>query len=454
LYHSSTDPTSGYDGLNRLTDFSRGQLNATNDGLVGPASRSQSWQLDALGNWIAVSSDGSTQTRTHNGQNQITSISGANTPGYDPNGNTTADETGQGYVYDAWNRLVQVKDTGGNLLVSYAYDGLNRRVVENGGTARDLYYSAAWQVVEEQVGGAMQAQYVWSPVYVDALVERDTSDGVRLYVQQDANWNVTSVASAVGAVQERYVYDPYGKVTVLDAGWNTLAGSAIGWVYLYQGGRLDSASGLYDFRNRDYSPTLGRWVQQDPAGYVDGSHLYQFVGSDPVGKDDPFGLKAKKCPSTPQECWDLLNTIYKMAAKLANELAKFDPVADLPGGQPYRLPNGQPDVTKPNGHRIQIEDLRRGLINKMQDYYDHCGGGKGPQPVFRPIWKLINQPLPNAPSPQPKRSTAAPDYRPVAVGAGALGAGYLLWQGVKWIGAGLAAPETGGLSLAGAALSP
>ena len=49
-----------------------------------------------------------------------------------------------------------------------------------------MYYSDQDQVLEEQVGGVTQNQYVWSPVYVNALVERD-SGGTRLYVQQDAN---------------------------------------------------------------------------------------------------------------------------------------------------------------------------------------------------------------------------------------------------------------------------
>jgi RHS repeat-associated protein len=282
LYH--------YDGLNRLTDFSRGQLNATKDGIDSP-THTQGWHLDALGNWNAVTTDGSTQGRTHNAQNQIASITGASTPGYDANGNTTADETGQGYVYDAWNRLVAVLDPTGTLVESCAYDGLNRRLVENSGTSRDLYYSSAWQVLEEQVGGVMQAQYVWGSGYLDALVARDSGDGARLYAQEDANWNVASVASAAGAVQERYAYDPYGKATFLDAGFNALAGSAVGWAYLHQGGRLDTLSGLYNFRNRDYSAALGRWMGQDPMGYVDGNNLYAFVGSRPTVSVDPYGLR-------------------------------------------------------------------------------------------------------------------------------------------------------------------
>jgi YD repeat-containing protein len=100
-----------YDNLNRLTGFTRG-------------SHSRSWDYDAQGNWQSVTTDGSTQTRTHNAQNEITSISGAVTPTYDASGNLTTDETGRQFVYDAWNRLVAVKDAAGNTLKSYTYDGL------------------------------------------------------------------------------------------------------------------------------------------------------------------------------------------------------------------------------------------------------------------------------------------------------------------------------------------
>ena len=43
-------------------------------------------------------------------------------------------------------------------------------------------------------------------------------------------------------------------------------------------------------RNRNYSPTLGRWINQDPAGYINGANTYQFVESNPVNAVDPWGL--------------------------------------------------------------------------------------------------------------------------------------------------------------------
>src|SRR5262249_25978909 len=85
---------SGDDNRNQVASFDRGTLNGTKTGLTGSASRSQDWDYDALGNWDSVTTDASTQTRTANSQNEITSVSGATTPTYDANGNMTRAETG------------------------------------------------------------------------------------------------------------------------------------------------------------------------------------------------------------------------------------------------------------------------------------------------------------------------------------------------------------------------
>jgi uncharacterized delta-60 repeat protein/RHS repeat-associated protein len=114
----------------------------------------------------------------------------------------------------------------------------------------------------------------------------------RLYAQQDHNYNVTSLTDTAGTVVQRVVYDPYGAPTFLTASWSSGSNSH-SWKYLHQGGRYDTVSGVYHFRNRDYSPTLGRWVRQDPAGYVDGMNLYHALSSNPVTNIDPAGLMPK-----------------------------------------------------------------------------------------------------------------------------------------------------------------
>ena len=70
-------------------------------------------------------------------------------------------------------------------------------------------------------------QYVWSPRYIDAAVLRDENDDEdnlcddeTLYYLTDANFNVTALVDTSGNVVERYAYDPYGEVIVLDADWS------------------------------------------------------------------------------------------------------------------------------------------------------------------------------------------------------------------------------------------
>ncbi|MBO0698063.1 MAG: hypothetical protein J2P46_06700 [Zavarzinella sp.] len=248
-----------YDGLGRLTSFARGTLNAAKDGVTG-TSRSQGWDYDALGNWDAVTTDGDTQTRTANRRNEITGISGQTTPTYDGNGSLTRDEAGRTFKYDAWGRLVEVRDASDNLLAAFGYDGLGRRVRDaRGGVTKDLYYSAAGQVLLELPagGGAGATQYVWSPVYVDALVERDRDpDGLsptyteRLYAAQDGNYNTTAVFDNSGNVVERYQADPFGAPTALAPAGAPKAASDVAWTRVHQGLEYVPEIGLFADRAR------------------------------------------------------------------------------------------------------------------------------------------------------------------------------------------------------------
>jgi RHS repeat-associated protein len=293
VVNTSFNESYGYDSLNQLTSFTRG-------------THTISWSLDAVGNFSSTTTDGGNPVNnTFNKQNEETAA-GSSTLTFDNNGNMTTDDQGHTLVYDAWNRLVTVKN-GGSTLTSYKYDTLGRKIIENPGTQNDLYYSKDWQVLEERLGGVSTAtiQYVWSPVYIDALIERDRSthnNGTldeRLYVQQDANWNVTALLNTSGSVLERYVYDPYGKPTFLNASWGTLSSSAYAWIYLHQGGRYDTTSLLYSFRMRHYSPTLGRWVQVDQLGMRAGDANYYRADTDaPTDSTDPSGLQ-RRGPSMP-----------------------------------------------------------------------------------------------------------------------------------------------------------
>ena len=90
---------------------------------------------------------------------------------------------------------------------------------------------------------------------------------------------------------QQFEYQPYGAVRFLAGGWIE-SSNLFAWRYLFQAGRFDSTSGLYHFGTRELSPTLGRWMQNDAGGYIDGANTYQFVLSNPLVYTDPSGLCA------------------------------------------------------------------------------------------------------------------------------------------------------------------
>ena len=192
-----------------------------------------------------------------------------------------------------------VTNSSGATLETFSYDALGRRVTENTGTQTDLYFDASGNVLEERVGGSSLArtQYVWNPLAANTLVERDrdtTGNGVlneRLYVQQDANSNVTAFGGRPsGTVVERYLYNPFGTVTVLTPAWDVRGSSAYAMNYLFQGGRYDDAIGDYRFGAREYRPSIQVWTSQDPLGFAAGQNsFYAFDGNNATTQNDPTG---------------------------------------------------------------------------------------------------------------------------------------------------------------------
>ena len=91
-----------------------------------------------------------------------------------------------------------------------------------------------------------------------------------------------------------------------DAHPGQATGSHFGNPFMWTGQRYDAPTGLYHFLFRSYSPSLGRWLQRDPIGYVDGMHLYQYAASMPLRFVDFFGL---------QSCALLIDRLEKQRAQ-------------------------------------------------------------------------------------------------------------------------------------------
>ena len=288
-----------YGSLNRLTGFRRGTLSASGSNgttldTVTTASATNSWSLDALGN----STNTGGTSRTFNSKNQFASYGGSSTITYDHDGNMTTDQAGNQYSYDAWNRLVFVNLPSQSTNEAYTYNANNQRpgLSVCNGAVTTSYYSTNWQDLEDDIisgSATTKNTYLWSISYIDDLVARDSTvnggTATRIYAQQDANHDITSLTNSSGTVLERFAYDPYGARTVLTASWSATSDS-YNWMYGFQGGRLDPLTGLVNFRNRDLNPATGTWMEQDPAGYVGSLDLYALELDSPIANLDPLGL--------------------------------------------------------------------------------------------------------------------------------------------------------------------
>jgi len=225
-----------------------------------------------------------------------------------------------------WNKVVQVKNSSNVVIVTYGRDAFHRHVTDTvGSTVTDRFFSSDWQLLETKVGSNTVTRNVWSPVYVDSLVLRDRDTDAngtldeRLYALQDANWNTTALVNAGGTVQERYTYTPFGQVTFRDGSGSTLSSSAKDWVFLHQGGERIVA-GDYEFRNRVYSPSLGRWFSNDPLGFNAGDqNWYRSIGNNPGNGGDPWGLELNKSSLVVDEIPDVPRNPYGFWVPLGPE---------------------------------------------------------------------------------------------------------------------------------------
>ena len=300
-----------YDSLYRLTDIAFGVENPANE--VEEASPTTfttrtSYSFDPVNNWTTKSTFtdqadlaiNTNDTYAINDLNQYAQISksidgGAPTDEslvYDEAGNLIGDGE-KLYVYDDRNLLTEVRDADDNALIArYAYDALRRRISgeKSDGTITDYIYDG-WQVVEERISDVVAVNYIYNDGIDDPIAMIAGSD--IYYYDTDLRHNISTMTNALGGVIERYTYDAYGEVEIEDAQGVAIAQSAIGNAYLFSSRRYDSDTGLYYYRNRMYSPSLGRFLQRDPMWYEDGLNLYAYVGNNSVMYVDPMGTIAQ-----------------------------------------------------------------------------------------------------------------------------------------------------------------
>jgi len=235
---------------------------------------------------------------TYNALNQLTQKQ-AQSLTYDANGNLTSDGSNT-YNWDARNQLTSISGPG--LAASFQYDGFGRRINKTiNGTSTNYLYDEA-NIVQELVGTTPTANILSGGV--DGTFMRSDGGGASSFLS-DGLGSTIALTDSNGVAQTQYSFDPFGSSTATGVASSNSSKFT---------GREDDGTSLLFYRARYYSPTLQRFISEDPIEFRGGdSNLYAYAGNSPIAFSDPSGLSF----------WRTIIRIFTRENKLVRQVNKI-----------------------------------------------------------------------------------------------------------------------------------
>jgi RHS repeat-associated protein len=266
-----------YDNLYRLTA-------ATNPSPL----ISETYTYDPIGNRITDSqTPGNWQ---YDADNQLTQAGTNISFTYDANGNTTTKTEGTNvtnYIWDTFDRLIEVRDGSNNLIASYAYDPFARRLWKEVNTTRTyFFYADEGLIAEANNSGAVTNLYgnrpksAWGtdPVYLK-------QGNSYYFFQNDHLGTSKKLLAQTGTVVWSVKAQAFGQ-TIVDPS------STITNNLRFPGQYFDSETGMHYNWNRYYDAKTGRYITKDPIGLRGGINFYTYANQNPNRNVDARGLSA------------------------------------------------------------------------------------------------------------------------------------------------------------------
>lgn len=270
----------------------------------------------------------------------------------DTNGDGTLDQERKQYYNAAWQLVHEDVDDGYNVTSTA---GINRRVQYFWGLRYidDIVTHRNYETAPP--GPSTTDDPVAEEVSLDYPANPTTPQLGAFFHLTDAQFSTVAILDSTGKLLERARYQPYGQaihrwpgdfnrdgtvgsddyselasaikggVVIGDAGYEpdldlnrdgAITSADMGLFNLWSGrgpitsGQISNPTGpdnrigyagyvmnpealTYTVRNRHYEPILGRFMEMDPAGYLDGMNLYEYVMGMPIDSVDPSGLQSE-----------------------------------------------------------------------------------------------------------------------------------------------------------------
>jgi len=166
--------------------------------------------------------------------------------------------------------------------VSFKYDPFGRRIYKSSTSGTSIFAYSGDDLIEEvNATGGLVARYSQGPEIDEPLAL--LRSGATSYYEADGLGTVTSLSNAAGALAQTYTFDSFGK--------QTASSGSLTNPFQYTGREFDSETGIYFYRNRYFDPQTGRFLSEDPTGFLGGINLYAYVDNNATNVVDAFGLQ-------------------------------------------------------------------------------------------------------------------------------------------------------------------
>jgi RHS repeat-associated protein len=241
------------------------------------------YDYDLVGNRLSRNLEGTSEIYKPNELDQYEKVGNNSSFRYDKNGNLIADDAFH-YAYNHQNQLVKIRKKANGQEINFFFDYLGRRCLQEEGANLNIFLYDGHNLLEAYEEDQLTRSIISTTKQDDLLIS--SSSGSDFYLLSDLTRSVRYVFDGANK-RNFYIYDEFGDIqnSLIPIDDNP---------FRFAGKRLLADTGKYDFIYRTYDPSLGKFIQRDPKGFIDGTNLYVFVGNNPLRFVDEFGTDRKE----------------------------------------------------------------------------------------------------------------------------------------------------------------